>query len=1087
VGLSVAVGPDGVVHVVDGRSTGVGIEHEVRLQRYEPDGTAVAPQHLVRSAANPAPNVTVGLSADSSGNLYIGAATVLYKYAPDETTELNEIPILGSGGFLAFSIDPSNDHLYLGEVEPSTNFRVISEYDAAGSLLKRFGYGEINPNVTGLARRLSGAGLPLPAVYVAEGVGSGTGKIVSLSLPPAGPLIYPAACSAAPARSVKATLTAQVNPEGSSTSVEFEYVTRAQFEAEGFTSASKSTSLALGEDVLIHQASVQVTNLEPETEYVCRVVARSSSGESTGQTGSFETTERVEFGASWASEVGTDSAQVNTEINPQEIPTDGYFEYVDQASFEANQPDGFAGATKVPISPVGGEEFTVVSAALSGLTPGITYRYRLVAKQGTVELPDEATPRSFRTFVSESAALPDGRAYEMVSPSEKNSAEVAVPGGRGGLIDEASGYFTVQAGSSSGEAMTYTSFTSFGEPQSAPGTSQYLSRRGPGGWTTQNISLPGQDTNGFHPFYRGFTPDLRFAGAVVFEPALTPDAQQGFENAYLRDNESGALRALTTESPQLLPEQARYCDFYGGASTDGTRAFFAGSGAMAGAPLGAGFSLYESSPQGLQLVSVLPNGSKASPAEKTGFGAGSASCSSERASFHSISTDGSVVFWTYGGVYKTSSEPLLVRLNGSQTLQLDAREGSALGPQGGGNFLTATPDGSFAFFTAPGKLTEDAAAGGDLYRYSTGATSLLNLTPAAASPQVKGVLGASADGSYLYFVAGANLTGEQQGPSGEKAELGQNNLYLWHEGEGLRFIGTLTEGDNADWAATPHHSTARVTADGNTLAFTSIDSVGLAGYDNLRSTGGSCRLNEKEPPTTRCREVFFYDAAANQLACASCNPSGGRPAAGSTLPAWSNPFEGPRYLSEHGDRLFFESDDPLSLGDENGQTDVYEFERDGSGSCTSASTSFSPLPGGCVYLISGGKSTDTSYLLDASANGTDVFFATRGRLVTQDENDNYDVYDSRAPHVPGEAVGFAAPPIYVPCVEVEACRPPTTEAPSAPSSPGSGSFQGPGNPKPPGKKGKKNSKKHRHHAHKKGKKTGKKKGHNRDYHGRQAR
>ena len=39
---------------------------------------------------------------------------------------------------------------------------------------------------------------------------------------------------------------------------------------------------------------------------------------------------------------------------------------------------------------------------------------------------------------------------------------------------------------------------------------------------------------------------------------------------------------------------------------------------------------------------------------------------------------------------------------------------------------------------------------------------------------------------------------------------------------------------------------------------------------------------------------------------------------------------------------------------------------EGTGSCHAAR--------GCVYLLSGGQSTENSYLLDASANGDDVFF-----------------------------------------------------------------------------------------------------------------
>ena len=36
-----------------------------------------------------------------------------------------------------------------------------------------------------------------------------------------------------------------------------------------------------------------------------------------------------------------------------------------------------------------------------------------------------------------------------------------------------------------------------------------------------------------------------------------------------------------------------------------------------------------------------------------------------------------------------------------------------------------------------------------------------------------------------------------------------------------------------------------------------------------------------------------------------------------------------------------------------------------------------------------------SYFIDASSNGDDTFIATAARLVPQDENENYDLYDAR--------------------------------------------------------------------------------------------
>ena len=55
-----------------------------------------------------------------------------------------------------------------------------------------------------------------------------------------------------------------------------------------------------------------------------------------------------------------------------------------------------------------------------------------------------------------------------------------------------------------------------------------------------------------------------------------------------------------------------------------------------------------------------------------------------------------------------------------------------------------------------------------------------------------------------------------------------------------------------------------------------------------------------------------------------------------------------------------------------------------SGSCSEADASFDPASGGCHFLISSGTSDDESYLVDASADGRDVFFSTREQLVGWD-------------------------------------------------------------------------------------------------------
>jgi hypothetical protein len=153
----------------------------------------------------------------------------------------------------------------------------------------------------------------------------------------------------------------------------------------------------------------------------------------------------------------------------------------------------------------------------------------------------------------------------------------------------------------------------------------------------------------------------------------------------------------------------------------------------------------------------------------------------------------------------------------------------------------------------------------------------------------------------------------------------------------------------------------------------------------------------------------------------------------------------PRNLSADGARVFFESDEALVSQDENDQTDVYEWEAEGAGSCTSASMTFNAASGGCLYLISTGQSAQQSYFGDASADGSSVFFFTRQSLVSQDQDDNQDIYDARVGG--GMAAQNPLPP--TPCTG-DACRgggetPPTFGTPPSVSLSGEGNLT----PRPP--------------------------------------
>jgi hypothetical protein len=359
----------------------------------------------------------------------------------------------------------------------------------------------------------------------------------------------------------------------------------------------------------------------------------------------------------------------------------------------------------------------------------------------------------------------------------------------------------------------------------------------------------------------------------------------------------------------------------------------------------------------------------------------------------------------------------------------------------------------------------------DTLTISYPAKETLTRDPVSGSPGgVLGVLGASGDGRTVYFVASGvlatnpNSQGETAANEPEIADLYES--YQPTTGPPhttfiarLANIGLEGDGDEEDWndyldGGYPVQKSSRVTSDGQTLLFAAHRS--LTGYNN---GGGSCGGF-----THLCQEFYRYRAGpegvVGRLTCVSCNPKRATPPVGETTE-----LEGEgagthetgettltRNLSENGKRVFFQTQDALVEGDTNGQTDVYEWEADGEGTCRSEAQNE-----GCLYLISSGTSNEQSYFGDASANGNNVFFFTRQALTPTEAGNNVDVYDARVCEAgepcetspPACAQGYQRNPLTTdcerePCYTAEECKPPSSEPPPE-AFPATAAFNGPGN------------------------------------------
>jgi hypothetical protein len=437
------------------------------------------------------------------------------------------------------------------------------------------------------------------------------------------------------------------------------------------------------------------------------------------------------------------------------------------------------------------------------------------------------------------------------------------------------------------------------------------------------------------------------------------------------------------------------------------------------------------------------------------------------AGIRGIAVDNSHVYWA------SQSEGAIGRAD----LELENKKNEFINTPGKVNGLAA--DAAHLYWSVNGESATNP--GNDLYRYlpATGELSDLTALSGGNGAEVQGVLGVSANGSYVYFAAnGVLAAGASQGTcrGPVKSSSGECSLYALHEGQ-VTFVARLDAGggarrDSLDWVGTPSGifstnsysaKTAFTSADGETLLFRS---------QNKLTTYG----NEGVP------EFYRYRVGAEGLSCVSCRPTleavGQGPSLGSLVFPVLEPSDAieavsSRNMSPDGDRVFFETTEALSPEDTNGVggcpatgarstpacLDVYEWEAPGSGSCTEGGPAYSPLNGGCLFLISTGKSKFPSLFADASESGNDVFFFTRQSLVGQDKDELQDVYDARV----GGGLAPQNPQPVVPCESPEACHGPAQTPPA--QSTATPTFVGPGNQVPKHKK-QKAKKKHKAKKHK---------------------
>ncbi len=639
--------------------------------------------------------------------------------------------------------------------------------------------------------------------------------------------------------------------------------------------------------------------------------------------------------------------------------------------------------------------------------------------------PNEASP-GFRV------SLPDCRAYEMVTPAEKNSA----------VVNPAE-QPTVAADGSSLVGVSPEGLPGVGDNEqfNHEGTYYRFSRTA-SGWATASLNP-----------YRG-----RLWSLGVGDSVWGPAEALAVERLRLRGAD-GSLSEIGPVWPLSL-----------GPSQYGTpfRVLGAAAEASNGVVFGVeklGFlwpfdstlsesTLYEYTGTGNaepSLVGVSGGAGSTTLVSQCGtvFGAGDGSFA-DGGPRNAISGDGSTVFFTaLGGSCGATVLPaneLFARIDGSRTVAISEPSGADCplcdeSAPANAVFQRASADGSKVFFTTTQPLLGHGTSE-NLYLYDfdpqAGQPKVVRVSGGDGSvseptAEVQSVTDVSEDGSHVYFIAKGVLT-TAANSAGERAQAGGENFYVWERdaeypnGRTMFIAGCGDVGDG--------QGENQVTPDGRFLVFTS-----------------SCRLTADD--TSTARQVFQYDAQTGNMVRVSAglegynddgNATGGGLDARIVDQNQTERVRGggfARTMSDDGSYVFFQS--PVGLtsqafneaqipgvgGEGNYAQNVYEFH-DGRVWLIGSDSADREVPG--LPLGAG-------VLLGVSASGGDVFFRTNDQLVPQDTDTQIDFYDAR---VDG---GFPGPVVSVGCVG-DACQG-SQSAPPVFGVPSSVVFSGGGELAPP--------------------------------------
>lgn len=841
-------------------------------------------------------------------------------------------------------------------------------------------------------------------------------------------------------------LHAKINPFELGTNAHFEYISAADYQANGgsFAGAHPATPTTvenIGQGLGDQGIEAQLTGLAPATEYHYRAVAENSALTVHGPDQTFTTVSPVLFALQAPTDITSSAVTLRVYINPLGRQTSYHFEYGKSTGYGNLTTEAEAGE---------GTGFGLHSVVLAGLQAGTEYHFRTVATNsslGTATSPDftfttepASCPNEALRQEDSSTHLPDCRAYEQVSPEQKGLAPVA-----GGVDVPPSGPTEHVLFAAEGSFAGDNFGTGFGSP--------YLARRTSTGWTAESLTPPPSLGMSMFTQLIGVNSSLT---EVLTSPIATGEFARNVNTAdvapsgtmYLRRPDGSFAPAsplLSTVDGSSLHDAVFGIGFVD-ANPDLSQVVF-GSKYHALLPsVPSAALLYEMvdgespSPQ-LRIINLDNGGSVLPPCGESGLWLGGQGSGSNIGRYaNEISADGSKVFFGESsaalppGTCASAIEHLLARVGGQTTIDLanpglndECTTGSCrTATLQSATFQGASADGSKAFFTSAQQLTNvahqevtgagefkgcssplEGPNGCNLYEYDFARpaghslVALSALQSAGVNARVRAVVGSAHDGSLVYLIARGLLT-NQPNALGQTAQAGAENLYVVNTETGsvsfiaVRCTGTEASGDANEVAQCPGSG---------------ADETNATHYD-LTPDGGfllfSTYAQLVPDDTNQAADLYRYDAQTESLLRVSIghngedsNGNGGGQDASTGVSNFlfqmlNLAANNSHAISEDGSTIVFTTARPLQEGAESGISNVYAWRQ------------------GQVSLISNGRGGGEPVV---SPSGEDIFFGTeQGLIPSQDPDEVRDYYDARI----GGGFPLAKPP-PVPCESPEGC------------------------------------------------------------------